>query len=73
MAETSGSGAIAIVGAGSIGTGWAVVFATAGHPVRLFEPAADRLRAAADEIAARDDELRACGLFAEPRSGVSRR
>ena len=70
MAGTSQAGAVAIVGAGSIGTGWAVVFATAGHPVRLYDTAADRLRAAADEIAARVDDLRACGLCAEPRASV---
>ena len=70
MAGIAQAGAIAIVGAGSIGVGWAVVFAAAGHRVRLFDPAADRLGAAVDEIAARVDDLHACGLCAEPRSSV---
>lgn len=70
MAETSGSGAIAIVGAGSIGVGWAIVFATAGHPVRLQDPAADRLCAASAEIAARVEDLHASGLCAKRPADV---
>lgn len=28
---------IAVVGTGLVGAGWAIVFARAGHPVRLFD------------------------------------
>ena len=70
MADTLSSSAIAIVGAGSIGVGWAVVFAAAGRPVRLFDPAAERLRAAPGEIAARIEDLHACGLCPERAADV---
>ena len=48
---------IAIIGAGSIGTGWAIVFAQAGHLVRLFDTQADRLQDAGSEITARLRDL----------------
>jgi 3-hydroxyacyl-CoA dehydrogenase len=32
------SGSVAIVGAGLVGSGWAVVFARSGHPVRVYDP-----------------------------------
>jgi len=64
---------IAIAGAGSIGTGWAVVFAVAGHSVRLFDPSGARLGAAPAEIAARVEDLRACGLCAESSARVLER
>jgi len=48
---------VAIIGAGSIGTGWAVVFGDAGHKVRLFDAVPDRLQAACGEIAERLGDL----------------
>ena len=48
---------IAIIGAGSIGTGWAIVFAEAGHLVRLFDTQAERLQHAGREIAERLGDL----------------
>ena len=48
---------VAIVGAGSIGVAFAVVFARAGWPVRLFDPDASRRDAAPGEIRQRLDEL----------------
>ncbi|MGD9511493.1 MAG: 3-hydroxyacyl-CoA dehydrogenase [Geminicoccaceae bacterium] len=65
MSEVQQPAAVAIVGAGSIGVGWAIVFAMAGHAVRLFDPSAARLGAAPQEIATRVEDLRACGLCAE--------
>jgi 3-hydroxyacyl-CoA dehydrogenase len=44
---------IAIAGAGSIGVGWAVVFARAGHRVAVYDPDPARLAAAPEEFAAR--------------------
>ena len=73
MAGNAQAGAIAIVGAGSIGTGWAVVFAAAGHRVRLFDPAADRLGAAVDEIAARVDDGGLAGGIAPDDGAVLRK
>jgi len=40
MAE---SRTIAIIGAGLVGSGWAVVFARAGHDVRVYDPVAEGL------------------------------
>jgi L-gulonate 3-dehydrogenase len=54
--------AVAVVGAGSIGVAWAIVFARAGHPVALHDADAARLESAQREIAARLDDLAAAGL-----------
>lgn len=53
---------IAIVGAGSIGTGWAVAFAAAGHDVRLHDPDPTRLARSLDEVLDRLGELHRLGL-----------
>src|SRR5690348_5346376 len=73
MSKMHESASIAIVGAGSIGTGWAVVFAMAGHAVRLFDPSGARVGVAPEEIAARVEDLRACGLCPEPSAQVLKR
>jgi L-gulonate 3-dehydrogenase len=57
---------VAVLGAGSIGTAWAILFASAGFPVRLQEPNPERLAAARGEIAARLGDLQAHGLGEEP-------
>jgi L-gulonate 3-dehydrogenase len=57
MAET-----IAIVGAGSIGVAWAVVFMTGGHKVTLQDPDAARLVQARHEISTRLTQLERYGL-----------
>jgi len=44
---------IAIVGAGSIGGAWAIVFARAGHPVRIYDIDQRRITAIPDEISKR--------------------
>jgi 3-hydroxyacyl-CoA dehydrogenase len=44
---------IAVVGAGSIGVGWAIVFARAGREVAVYEPDPARLAAAPAEFAER--------------------
>ncbi len=48
---------IAVVGAGSIGIGWAIVFARAGRAVAVHEPDRARLAAAPAELAARLEVL----------------
>jgi hypothetical protein len=45
--------AVADAGAGSIGVAWALVFARAGHQLRLYDPAADRRFAALAEVGTR--------------------
>ena len=58
--------AVAIVGSGFIGRAWAIVFARAGHPVRLFdavEGAAGRALAAIDTSLT---DLKQVGLIDDP-------
>ena len=55
----------AIVGAGSIGTAFAVVFARAGLDVALYDPDPDRRHVAASELASRLADLDEFGLIEE--------
>src|SRR5471030_673648 len=64
---------VAIVGAGSIGVAFAVVFARAGWPVRLFDPDGSRRDAAPGEIAQRLNELARFGLLDEAAGTVAAR
>jgi 3-hydroxyacyl-CoA dehydrogenase len=65
--------AIAVVGAGSIGVGWSIVFARSGSRVVLQDPDPQRLELAPEEIRARLDELSTFGLLAEPPSVIAAR
>ena len=56
---------IAIVGGGSIGVGWSVVFASAGHPVFVHEPDSKRRREVLPDALARLERLAAGGLLPE--------
>ncbi len=65
--------AIAIIGAGSIGVGWSIVFAQAGLSVRVLEPDAARREAAPGEVETRLSDLAAAGLLEEdPATVLSR-
>jgi 3-hydroxyacyl-CoA dehydrogenase len=64
---------IAVVGAGLIGSAWAMVFARAGHPVRLWDPAPGAAAQAMAVIGARLPDLRAAGLIAEAPADVAAR
>jgi 3-hydroxyacyl-CoA dehydrogenase len=57
---------IAIIGGGSIGVAFAIVFATAAREVRLSEPDADRRGAIGGILAARLRDLDSYGLIDEP-------
>jgi len=57
---------VAIVGAGMIGRAWAIVFARAGHSVRLWDGEASVVDGALDIIGARVAELAAAGLSPAP-------
>ncbi len=59
---------IAIVGGGSIGVGWAIVFARAGHAVAMHDPDPARRAAVPGELRARLAELAGAGLL-EPAAG----
>jgi 3-hydroxyacyl-CoA dehydrogenase len=64
---------IAVVGAGLIGRAWAMVFARAGHPVRLWDPVEGVAAAALGLIAERLADLREAGLVAEPPEAIAAR
>jgi L-gulonate 3-dehydrogenase len=66
-------GRIAVVGAGTIGVGWAIVFARAGHGVSLHDADGRRLDVALTELAARVDDLAQAGLLEEPAVVVAAR
>jgi 3-hydroxyacyl-CoA dehydrogenase len=66
-------GHVAVVGAGSIGVGWAVVFARAGLTVRLQDLHAGRLDLAAGDVRARLDALAEYGLLDEAPATVAAR
>ncbi len=60
-----GRGRIGVVGGGSIGVGWAIVFARAGHLTTVFEPEERRRRILIGEVEVRLGELDAFGLLDE--------
>lgn len=61
---------VALVGAGSMGLGWAIVFARAGLEVRLFDPSAEVRASAHPGLASRLEGLAAHGLLEEPPAAV---
>lgn len=66
--------AVACIGAGVVGRAWAVVFARAGHEVRLFDAELHAVTDVAIPAARRTLELLAeNGLLAEPVDAVMRR
>ena len=61
---------VAIVGAGLVGGGWAIVFARAGHPVRIFDAAPHAATRAVETIRGNVADLAAAGLLDEPAESV---
>jgi len=66
VTELEQRGRVAVVGAGSIGAAWAIVFAAGGFEVALQDPDAARRQGVAAEIAARLADLQSFGLLSEP-------
>lgn len=58
-------GRIGVIGGGSIGVGWAIVFTRAGHVTTVFEPEERRRRVLVEEVEVRLGELDAFGLLDE--------
>jgi L-gulonate 3-dehydrogenase len=57
---------ITVVGAGLVGRGWAIVFARAGHPVRLFDVTGEKIAEALQVIERNLSDLAAHGLISQP-------
>ena len=64
---------VAIVGAGSIGVSWAIVFARAGHEVQLHDPDPQRRAVALDEAGEKLGALNTAGLLDQPVSAIAAR
>lgn len=64
---------IAIIGAGLIGRGWAMVFARAGHEVALYDTDARALKANLAVIRGALKDLRAAGMVKETPDRIYRR
>ncbi len=59
------SASVAVIGAGSIGFAWAIVFARAGHQVHLYDADSQRVELAMTETTSRLIDLAAAGLLTE--------
>jgi L-gulonate 3-dehydrogenase len=68
MSENAHS--VAIVGAGTIGIGWAVALGRGGLDVRLHDPDAQQLARAQSDVAARLADLEEFGLLDEPAAAI---
>ena len=66
-------GKVALVGAGLVGRGWAIVFARAGREVALFDSDPKALEAAGPALDASLADLRALGLIDEEPAAVRAR
>lgn len=64
---------VAIIGSGLIGRAWAMVFARAGHPVKLYDAAPGAAEKALALIREGLQELNEFGLIAEPADVVAGR
>jgi L-gulonate 3-dehydrogenase len=64
---------VGIIGGGSIGTGFAIVFARAGHRVRVQDPDSSRRAVVPGEIDTRLGELAEFGLIDEPAPDIAAR
>lgn len=73
LANETGRPAVTIVGAGNIGVAFAVVFACAGAPVRVFDTGSDALRRLSPRISATLADLQAAELLEESPEAVAAR
>jgi L-gulonate 3-dehydrogenase len=74
MVDRSGSGrTVAVIGGGSIGAAFAVVFGSAGRQVRLFDPDETRRAAIPGLLRDRLDDLQSYSLLDEVPDTIARR
>ena len=62
-----------IIGGGSIGVGWAIVFARSGHDVAVYESDQNRVKDIINEVLVRLEDLDAFGLLNEPVAMIANR
>ena len=72
-AKTEGTRPVAVIGCGSIGVAFAIVFSAAGRTVRVQDPDAGRLATAAPALLDSLHELHANGLLEEAPETVAER
>jgi 3-hydroxyacyl-CoA dehydrogenase len=70
IAELSGGQAVAVVGAGLVGSGWAIVFARAGLKVKVFDSNPEITRKALPLIERQLAKLHRHGLVSEDPSAI---
>jgi L-gulonate 3-dehydrogenase len=73
VAEREAPTRVAVVGGGTIGVGWAIVFARAGIDVALYEPDRDRRSAVRGDFESRLATLDRAGLLTEDLDAIGRR
>ena len=73
MNQPQPSSPVAVVGAGSIGVAFALVFARANVPVRIWDPAVSRRSAVLAELGARLGDLASHGLLSEAADAILER
>jgi L-gulonate 3-dehydrogenase len=64
--HVTGGRHVAVVGAGLVGAGWAIVFARAGLDVRIFDASAQAAAGVLDHIGGQLAQLREFGLIDDP-------
>lgn len=70
--QTPQPGPVAVVGTGLIGRGWSIVFARAGHDVRMYDAQAGACAAAVRDISERVRDLHRYELVDDPDAILSR-
>jgi L-gulonate 3-dehydrogenase len=73
QSEGSDDGAVAVIGGGSIGVAFAIVFANGGREVRLHEPDAARRAAIPAVLRGRLDDLHGFGLLRDDPEATGQR
>lgn len=66
------SGHIAIVGAGLVGSGWAIVFARGGRMVKMYDSQPGAAERALETVGLRLRDLEAAGLITDPDAMLAR-
>jgi 3-hydroxyacyl-CoA dehydrogenase len=73
MQDSTTKRPVAVIGGGSIGVAFAIVFARAGRAVNLYEPDAGRHAAIPEQLQARLADLSAYGLIEDGAAGLAAR